>query len=139
MFSLIFVPDNGTIIRYIGIQSKKVENFFSKNLQYLRKRENLNLEELSNILGKGKSVVNGYENGKTEPPLSVCYKVVRHFGIDLPHLVEKDLEKAVAAEPRTNYATNELGLTPDQLKRLIDFTEDFDRMIRVAKQLKEKK
>lgn len=134
----------GTIIRYIGIQSKKVENYFSKNLKYLRKRESLDLDELGRILGKGKSVVNGYENGKTEPPLSVCYKVVRHFGIDLPLLVEKDLERderaayrlkepsvdlQMVAEPESEYLIPNLKLTQDDFHKLMQLAKELPDMI----------
>jgi transcriptional regulator with XRE-family HTH domain len=115
-----------------------VENYFSKNLKYLRKKENLDLEQMGRILGKGKSVVNGYENGKNEPPLSVCYKLVRYFGIDLVHLVEKDLEKAglsgyeykehemlMASEPNAKYIIPALKLTK----------EDYDKLMLLAKEL----
>ncbi|MFM7857573.1 MAG: helix-turn-helix domain-containing protein, partial [Flammeovirgaceae bacterium] len=81
---------------------------------------------MGRILGKGKSVVNGYENGKNEPTLSVCYKLVRYFGIDLLQLVEKDLEKEgrsgyeykeqemlMASEPNIKYLIPALKITQE--------------------------
>ena len=98
-----------------------MDNFFYKNIAYLRKTRNLNLIQMGKIMGIGKSQVAQYEHGKNEPTLGVVINVIRYFGITFSQLVETDFNKPVeyiVDEPV--HVVNEPGEYSrlDQLKEL---------------------
>jgi transcriptional regulator with XRE-family HTH domain len=71
--------------------SKKMDNYLSKNLEFLRKAHDLSYADMAEIIGMGKSIVGNYEKGTAEPNASTIFKVVQHFGISLQDLMETDL------------------------------------------------
>lgn len=80
-------------------KSKKLEGFLSKNVEFLRRSNGLNLAEMAQIMGIGKSSVDNYEKGAVEPSASTVLRIVQHFGIALGDLMQKDLSKKGAITP----------------------------------------
>lgn len=67
--------------------------FLSKNLRYLRKRNNLTQEELSKILHyKSYTTVNKWESGDSEPPIEKLIKLSLLYHIDIDFMIKIDLE-----------------------------------------------
>lgn len=76
-------------------KSNKVDDYFSKNLAFLRQSKKLSLVDLSREIGTGKSIIGNYEKGTAEPSASTLLKIVQYFGIAFEDLMKKDLEKGV--------------------------------------------
>lgn len=70
-----------------------MENFFSKNVFYLRKLKGLNQAQMAEILGKKKSIIGPYEKGEIEPAISSLQRLSKFFGISISDLIGIDLEK----------------------------------------------
>jgi transcriptional regulator with XRE-family HTH domain len=91
-----------------------VDNYFSKNLKFLRESRKLSLQAFSDEIGLSKSVLNQYELGNTEPTLGPLIKIIRYFGCNLSEMTDIDLEvtpTSKAEEPKTAYGF-------DQIKKL---------------------
>jgi transcriptional regulator with XRE-family HTH domain len=73
--------------------SKKMANYFSKNLAFLRQSKGLSMAEMGEIIGMGKSIIGNYEKGTAEPSATTVLRIVQHFGITLQDLMERDLSK----------------------------------------------
>lgn len=68
--------------------------FLSKNLKYLRERNNRQTQEnLANALGITRSAVSSYEDGRAEPKLVVMNRLAQYFNITLDQLLNVDLMK----------------------------------------------
>lgn len=67
------------------------EIFFAKNLKFLRKSKKLTIIDLASIAPKGKSMLNDYENGKSEPNLEMLIWISDYFGIKIDDVICKDL------------------------------------------------
>lgn len=68
--------------------------FLSKNLRYLRKKNNFTQEELSKILKyKSYTTVNKWESGDTEPPIEKLIMLSSLYHIDIDFMIKIDLEK----------------------------------------------
>ena len=92
-----------------------MDNFFSKNIKYLRSREGLSLVDLADKIGISKSVLNQYENGRTQPTLPILQNIVHYFGYSMDDITERDLQSTpVVREPEAQYEKKEL----DELKKL---------------------
>ncbi len=75
--------------------SKKMDNYFSKNLAFLREAKDLSMLDLAAIIGMGKSIIGNYEKGTAEPSATTVLKIVQYFGVSLVDLMTKDLSLAV--------------------------------------------
>lgn len=73
--------------------SKKMDEYFSKNLAYLRASNGLSMAELASLIGTGKSIIGNYEKGTAEPSASTVLKIVQYFGHSLEDLMTLDLSK----------------------------------------------
>lgn len=83
-----------------------MDNFFSKNLLYLRTCEELSYVDMAENLGIGKSTLEAYEKGRSEPTLSVIMNIIRYFGISFSVITEVDLAEEkipLVAEPTESY------------------------------------
>lgn len=67
-----------------------MNNFFSKNIQYLRKKRNMERQELADRLGVGLSTVACWENGLRTPNMEMLGKIIQLFNID-KDIVTKDI------------------------------------------------
>lgn len=74
-------------------ESKKLDDYFSKNLSFLRGRDKLSMAEMGQIIGMSKSIIGNYEKGTAEPSASTVLKIVQHFGLTLQDLMKTDLSK----------------------------------------------
>lgn len=70
---------------------RKLENFFPKNLKFLREGKKLNIVELGKVIGKGKSTINNYETGVAEPSIENLMALASFFSIDLSSFIGIDL------------------------------------------------
>jgi transcriptional regulator with XRE-family HTH domain len=82
--------------------SKKLANYFSKNLAYLRKVNNLSMADFAPIIGMGKSIIGNYEKGTAEPSISTMLRIVQYFGHSLNDMMLRDLSKGVHGKDDDN-------------------------------------
>ena len=59
-----------------------------KNIKTARKNKRLTQQELADLIGKSKSVVQKYESGETEPPTPVIYAISDALEIDAYELYD---------------------------------------------------
>jgi transcriptional regulator with XRE-family HTH domain len=81
-------------------------SLFSKNLRFLRKRENLNQEQIADLFHKKANTVGNWENQKSEPSLAELIRLGEYFKVTTQELVHTDLE--------TLYGSS--GIVPAQSK-----------------------
>lgn len=70
-----------------------MNNFLSKNLEFLRKEKKLSKLEAASILNVGRSTYYGYESGDSYPTFSGLIQIADYFGLSLSELVENNLSK----------------------------------------------
>lgn len=63
----------------------------SKNLLYLRKREGLSQEKLSEILGIKRARYSCYEQYRSEPNISIIIQISDYYKITIDDLIKIDL------------------------------------------------
>ncbi len=66
-------------------------NFFSKNLEYLRKQKGLSRAELSKKLNVNQSTISRWENGDMGVTVDNAYDVANFFNISISDLTGKDI------------------------------------------------
>jgi len=85
-----------------------MEDYLSKNIKYIRISNGLSFSKMSKILDKARSSVANYEDGSTEPTVSVIRRYVQYFDISYIDLFESDLEKrGVQVHPIDQPISNE--------------------------------
>jgi transcriptional regulator with XRE-family HTH domain len=85
-----------------------MDNFFSSNLEYLRKMRNLSLQALADKTGISKSAIESYEKGQSSPTLDKLLLIIQYFGCTLDEITEKDMRHpviSVAREPEVIYGS----------------------------------
>ena len=65
--------------------------YLSKNLTFLRKSNNVNQTQLSDLVGKARTTIGNWESGISEPNLSESLKICQFFNISMEELLIKDL------------------------------------------------
>jgi transcriptional regulator with XRE-family HTH domain len=70
-----------------------MQKYFSKNLRFLRKKQNLTQLDLAEYLGKTKGLISCYEKGTAEPGMAVLLRISHKLGVNLQDLCIKDLSK----------------------------------------------
>ena len=70
-----------------------MEDYFSKNIKYIRISNGLSFAQMAKLLDKVRSSVANYEDGSTEPVVSVIRIYVQYFDISYTDLLESDLER----------------------------------------------
>jgi len=124
-----------------------MNDYFSKNIKYIRISNGLSFTEMAKILNKARSSVANYENGSTEPVVSVIRKYVQYFDISYIDLFESDLEKrGLQVHPNDQPVLNEpVGsykkkLDKSQLKLLKEISDSIkdikNGMVDIDKRLK---
>lgn len=77
----------------ISCSAVNYTNFFGKNIRYLRHKNNISQEELSEMLGyKSFTTIQKWESEVTEPTLSTLISLSRIFKISIDILVNMDLQ-----------------------------------------------
>ena len=88
-----------------------MNNFFSKNLKYLRKKQGLTQQDLADIVNRKKSIVGNYEKGNVEPSMETIEKISNYFTVNWVSLLGTDFTDSAAQDSSNdaNVATvNEL-------------------------------
>jgi transcriptional regulator with XRE-family HTH domain len=67
-------------------------SLFSKNLRFLRKKENLNQEQIAVLFNKKANTIGNWENQKSEPSLAELIRLGEYFKVTTQDLVHTDLE-----------------------------------------------
>lgn len=74
-----------------------MNNFFGKNLRYLREKKDVDQLELANLLGrKSASSISEWEKGTYTPKSGVLSDIARIFNVNLQDLMNTDLSKPQA-------------------------------------------
>ncbi len=72
---------------------KEQANFFSKNLQFLRKEKHLTQSELANKINVDQTTIGRWEDGNREPTIGNVANIAEVFNVSIPDLLDKDLSK----------------------------------------------
>jgi DNA-binding XRE family transcriptional regulator len=72
-------------------------SIFSKNLRYLRKKDNHNQDEIAVLFNKRANTIGNWENEKSEPSLTELLKLGEFFRVSVEDLLLKDMEKLPGA------------------------------------------
>jgi len=68
-------------------------SLFSKNLRFLRKKGNLNQEQISLLFNKRANTIGNWENQKSEPSLAELIKLGEYFQVSTQDLLHSNLEQ----------------------------------------------
>jgi len=68
-----------------------MDNYFSKNLKYLRENNGLSKSELATKLNLNQSTISRWENGDMGANVDNAYDVANYFGVSISDLLSKDL------------------------------------------------
>ncbi len=72
---------------------KETNNFFPKNLQYLRKERHLTQTELANKINVDQTTIGRWEDGNREPTVGNVSNIADVFNITITDLLDKDLSQ----------------------------------------------
>lgn len=92
-------------------------NYFSKNIRYLRKKYGITQSELAKRIGKTKNAVSNWEQGIRQPIVLDVIKICNYFDIDFSDLMESDLTQQ-------KFNDDELvikGLSEEEKKKIIEY------------------
>ena len=67
-----------------------MENFFAKNLKYLRKKKNIDQNVMAEDLGVAQSTLSCWENGLRTPDLDMIAKIAKYLNV-YDDFISKDL------------------------------------------------
>ena len=68
-------------------------NYFGKNLKYLRRKHDLTLNKLSQLLGyKSLSTISKWETSTSEPTVGMAREIADLFKVSMEELINVDLE-----------------------------------------------
>ncbi len=67
--------------------------FFSKNLKFLRQKENLNQKDFGNKINLTRDTIASLENNRMKPSFDVLIKLRNYFQINLDDLIFKNLKE----------------------------------------------
>lgn len=70
---------------------------YLKNIQYLRQKYNMKLQDTAYLLRVSKADASKYENGAADMTLKQIIKLADYFGVSLDQLVKHDLSKEANA------------------------------------------
>lgn len=83
-----------------------MQKYFSKNLRFLRKEQNLTQLDLAEYLGKTKGLISCYEKGTAEPGMAVLLRLSHKLGVNLHDFCTKDLATDEKFLAKTDLAPN---------------------------------
>lgn len=84
-----------------------MDDNFGKNLRKLRKKKNLTLLELGNILNISKSALSDYENGKSTPSLTILDHISKFFGKNINELTSENIDTSEGNREQQSYQSSE--------------------------------
>lgn len=104
---------------------------FGDRLKTLRETEKLTQEEMGKICSVSKANISKYESNLIHPPLDTLRIIAEHFNVTIDYLLGFTSEKNKNLELEDEYiavlhSAKINNITPERLKRLIDFLNDQD-------------
>lgn len=75
---------------------------YLKNIQYLRQKYNMKLQDTAYLLRVSKADASKYQNGAADMALEQIIKLADYFGVSLDQLVKHDLSKKVGTYDKEN-------------------------------------
>lgn len=73
-----------------------MDNFFGKNLKYLRDRHDTTQQEIADLIGrKSTGSISDWEAGRSTPNAGIISKIAKYYDIKIDDLVDSDLETQV--------------------------------------------
>lgn len=67
--------------------------YIGKNIKYLRKKKNLTVKQLAELVQKAHSTVTFWEIGRHKPDNESLLQLCKYFGVTLTQIVTEDLEE----------------------------------------------
>ena len=106
-----------------------MNNYFSRNLLWLRKQKKLSQSKLAEQVNLTRNIIASYETGKAEPNMEKLSRLVYFFGVDFGQLIQADLsvlpESAIRAPWKpgqdANARTEERKRKESQRARIAQF------------------
>lgn len=96
-----------------------MNNHFSKNLQWLRKKKKLSQSRLASKVGLTRNNIASYESGKAEPNIEKLSKLADFFEVDLGQLIQADLRTLPESAIRAPWGPDQDRFSQDEtLKQL---------------------
>jgi transcriptional regulator with XRE-family HTH domain len=77
---------------------------FLRNLKYLRNKKKITQTNLARLLEVSRQTIQGYENGKAEPVISILQKICDYFEISVQQIIEVDLSNTREEEEEKEIA-----------------------------------
>lgn len=108
------------------------EVYISQNISELRRRKNISQSILGDVVGKSKETINGYEKGRSEPPLKIIVSLAAYFDVTLDELVHTDLSVMKSNEPEQVYTAS----PQSDILRIV--AEEWQEVKQEVKDLKER-
>lgn len=111
-------------------------NYFSKNLKFLREKNNMSQNKLAKLIGVNQTTIARWEDNNRTPTVDNAYDVCKIFNIPLSEFLGKDLKslnqtkeeeeiKEIEALKRVlkkaGFMKDNEDLTDDELKKLLNF------------------
>lgn len=97
--------------------------YYKNNIKYLRESQGLSLNRLAEDLKLSRSVIGGYESGKTMPPLDKIELLATYFKVSVSDFLHKNLSiedaSSEVSEPDVKYeVSKQQAILIDQIGRL---------------------
>lgn len=108
-----------------------MDNFFPKNLKYLREKKNLSQNKLGELTGVNQTSIARWENEEVSPSIDNVIEVAKVFNLSLADLLGKDLSKNadVNTSPIKRKIDNLNEKELNKLSKLIDVIKDDDNKV----------
>lgn len=68
-----------------------MNNYFSKNIKFLRNKKGLKQQELADKLGKNYTTIGKWETGQRSPIMLDVIKVAEFFNVDISKLINENM------------------------------------------------
>jgi len=85
-------------------------SFLSKNIRFLRKKANLNQDQISLLFNKKANTIGNWENQKSEPSLAELIKLGDYFKVSTADLLQTDLESLSQGKAGQQYPAKQQKL-----------------------------
>lgn len=113
---------------------------YNNHIRTLRKRKNMTLKELGEIINVSESTISLYENGHREPDFETLIKIAKYFNVTIDYLLGNEtVDLKISNEIQILYDQ----LNDNQKSRLIGYakgmlaeSEHFDKNSILNKKLK---
>lgn len=97
-----------------------MENFFAKNIKYLRKKKNIDQSVMAEDLGVAQSTLSCWENGLRTPDLDMIAKISKYLNV-FDDFISKDLTIVENNQNFDKYAIlfNRIKSLPEDKQKII--------------------